>query len=234
MNEGRKQIDLWLRADGAQTPLLIVGQKERALDQVVEEMTSRAIADQLISTGDIETLVAEKRNISIKQVRSFIAGARLKPIKQRRILYIKQAHCLSQAAASALLKTLEEAPDYARYILTSKWPGRLLITIRSRCRRLTVNEDVSKPEEVKNVTRQGQEPMSLNIADDIDETHIESIAKSIVDELNAKGPSRELKLLLLRLVDYYRIKEKGGNEKMAKEVLLAHLTAEIKSNLYYN
>ena len=228
MSEGRQQLDLWLRADGAQTPLLIVGQEEQALDQLVEEAIARAVADQLISTGDIETLVTEKCNISIKQVRSFIAGARLKPIKQRRILYIKRAHCLSQTAASALLKTLEEAPDYARYILTSKWPGRLLITIRSRCRRLTVNEEASQLEEAKNVTRQGQEVMSLNIADDIDEERIGSIAKSLADELNAKGPSRELKLLLLRLVDYYRIKEKGGNEKMAKEVLLAHLTARKK------
>lgn len=219
---------MWLRADGAQTPLLIVGQEERALDQLVEEAITKAVAEQLISTGDVETLTTDKRNISIKQVRLFIAGARLKPIMQRRILYIKQAHRLSQAAASALLKTLEEAPDYARYILTTKWPGRLLITIRSRCRRLNCNEERPQLGETGQGTQPGRGMMGLNIAADLDDADIERIAKRLTDELTAKGPSRGLKLLLLRLVDYYRIKEKGGNEKMAKEVLLAHLTAEKK------
>lgn len=226
MNETRQQIDWWLQADGAQSPLLVVGQTERALDQLVEEAITKATAEQLISTGDVETLTTDKRNISIKQVRLFISGARLKPIKQRRILYIKQAHRLSQAAASALLKTLEEAPDYARYILTTRWPGRLLITIRSRCRRLNCGDEGRQVGGTKMETQPERSVMGLNIADDLDEADIGRIAKSLGDELIAKGPSRELKLLLLRLVDYYRIKEKGGNEKMAKEVLLAHLTAE--------
>jgi DNA polymerase III subunit delta' len=44
----------------------------------------------------------------------------------------------SPQAANALLKVLEEPPSRALFLLISHAPGRLLATIRSRCRRLTL------------------------------------------------------------------------------------------------
>src|SRR5215469_2906828 len=44
----------------------------------------------------------------------------------------------SRQGANALLKVLEEPPSRALFLLVSHAPGRLLATIRSRCRRLTL------------------------------------------------------------------------------------------------
>ena len=44
-------------------------------------------------------------------------------------------HMLSKAAFNALLKTLEEPPEYVKFILATTEPQKLLATILSRCQR---------------------------------------------------------------------------------------------------
>jgi DNA polymerase-3 subunit delta' len=53
-----------------------------------------------------------------------------------RVVIVDTADQLNRSAANALLKLLEEPPDRSIFILVSNAPGRLLATIRSRCRRL--------------------------------------------------------------------------------------------------
>jgi DNA polymerase III subunit delta' len=53
-----------------------------------------------------------------------------------RVVIVDQADELNINAANALLKSLEEPPPRALFLLISSEPGRLLTTIRSRCRRL--------------------------------------------------------------------------------------------------
>lgn len=50
-----------------------------------------------------------------------------------RIVWIPDAECLTEAAANALLKTLEEPPENCWFFLGCREPARLLITLRSRC-----------------------------------------------------------------------------------------------------
>lgn len=77
------------------------------------------------------------RNISVDQIRSlgeFIGmTAALSPW---RVAVIDSVDDLEKSAANALLKMLEEPPAYTLYFLVSHAPGRLLPTIRSRCRML--------------------------------------------------------------------------------------------------
>ena len=56
--------------------------------------------------------------------------------EQWRVVIVDTADDLNINAANALLKSLEEPPRRALFILMSSEPGRLLPTIRSRCRRL--------------------------------------------------------------------------------------------------
>jgi DNA polymerase-3 subunit delta' len=51
-----------------------------------------------------------------------------------RVLLIHPAEAMHPAAANALLKTLEEPPPQTLIVLVSDQPGRVLATIRSRCR----------------------------------------------------------------------------------------------------
>ncbi len=56
-----------------------------------------------------------------------------------RVVVVDGAEDMNRNAANALLKTLEEPPGHAIVLLVSHAPGRLLPTIRSRCRRLALS-----------------------------------------------------------------------------------------------
>lgn len=58
---------------------------------------------------------------------------------QWRVVIVDAADDLNLNAANALLKSLEEPPVRALFILVTSEPGRLLPTIRSRCRKLDLN-----------------------------------------------------------------------------------------------
>jgi DNA polymerase III subunit delta' len=58
---------------------------------------------------------------------------------QWRAVVIDRAEDLYPAAANALLKTLEEPPKRTLFLMVTGEPGRLLPTIRSRCRRLDLS-----------------------------------------------------------------------------------------------
>jgi DNA polymerase-3 subunit gamma/tau len=53
----------------------------------------------------------------------------------RRVYILDEAHMLSRAASNALLKTLEEPPEHAHFVLATTEPYKLPDTIRSRTQR---------------------------------------------------------------------------------------------------
>lgn len=77
------------------------------------------------------------RNITVDQVRGlrmlFATGT---SISDRRAVVIDSIDDMERGAANALLKSLEEPPASTIFLLVSHQPGRLLPTIRSRCRTL--------------------------------------------------------------------------------------------------
>jgi len=78
------------------------------------------------------------RSIPIAQVRSLIGSFSTKPsLSTRRVVVIDAIDEVERpGAANALLKVLEEPPQGTIFLLVSHAPGRLLPTIRSRCRLL--------------------------------------------------------------------------------------------------
>ena len=77
------------------------------------------------------------RNISVDQVRSLSELFDLSPaLSDWRVAVIDTVDELEASGANALLKMLEEPPANCLFLLVSHAPGRLLPTIRSRCRRL--------------------------------------------------------------------------------------------------
>jgi DNA polymerase-3 subunit delta' len=77
------------------------------------------------------------RSITIGQVRSLQPLFATKPsLSPRRVVVIDSIDDLERAGANALLKNLEEPPAGTIFLLVSHTPGRLLPTIRSRCRLL--------------------------------------------------------------------------------------------------
>lgn len=77
------------------------------------------------------------RSISIAQVRGLQPMFATRPsMSDRRVVVIDAADDLERGGANALLKSLEEPPAGTIFLLISHAPGRLLPTIRSRCRLL--------------------------------------------------------------------------------------------------
>ncbi|MXV14667.1 DNA polymerase III subunit gamma/tau [Hufsiella ginkgonis] len=73
-------------------------------------------------------------NNSVDDIRSLIEQVRIPPQTGRYKIYIiDEVHMLSQAAFNAFLKTLEEPPGYAIFILATTEKHKILPTILSRC-----------------------------------------------------------------------------------------------------
>jgi len=76
-------------------------------------------------------------NRGIDEVREIIENVRYQPAKSRfKIYIIDEVHQVTKDAFNALLKTLEEPPPFAKFILATTEPHRLPETILSRCQRL--------------------------------------------------------------------------------------------------
>ena len=75
-------------------------------------------------------------NNSVDDIRRIIEQVAYSPTQGRyRIYILDEAHMLSPSASNALLKTLEEPPSYAIFILATTEPNKLPVTILSRCQR---------------------------------------------------------------------------------------------------
>lgn len=70
----------------------------------------------------------------IDEARNLSASLKYKPLKYpKKVIVLDEAHCITAAAASALLKPLEEPPAHVVFILCTDNPEKLLPTIRNRC-----------------------------------------------------------------------------------------------------
>ncbi|MCK5361563.1 MAG: DNA polymerase III subunit delta' [Gammaproteobacteria bacterium] len=88
------------------------------------------------SHPDLQTLapLEGKRQIGIDQVRSLIERIGLTPrYGGRKAVLVAPAEHMTRAAANTLLKTLEEPPGDALFVLVAHRAGALPATIRSRC-----------------------------------------------------------------------------------------------------
>jgi DNA polymerase-3 subunit gamma/tau len=73
-------------------------------------------------------------NRSIDEIRDLIERAAYKPgIGRYKVFMIDEAHQLTKDAFNALLKTLEEPPDYLKFVLATTDPEKMLPTVLSRC-----------------------------------------------------------------------------------------------------
>src|SRR5581483_3974073 len=88
---------------------------------------------------DVRTLVRprDKKNLGIDEIKELREDVALKPLEARHKVYIlREAEDLSEPAANALLKTLEEPPANVVLILTAADASLLLPTVVSRCQHL--------------------------------------------------------------------------------------------------
>jgi len=85
-------------------------------------------------------------NNSVDDIRNLVEQVRIPPqVGRYKVYIIDEVHMLSQAAFNAFLKTLEEPPAYAKFILATTEKHKIIPTILSRCqifdfKRITVDD----------------------------------------------------------------------------------------------
>jgi DNA polymerase-3 subunit delta' len=100
----------------------------------------------------------ERRDIRIEQVRETTRWLTLRPLMAaHKVALIDGAHCLSEPAQNAILKTLEEPPPNSTLILTAPAAALLLPTVRSRCQIVRL-EPLTTDEVVQVLTAKGVPP----------------------------------------------------------------------------
>lgn len=116
------------------------------------------LGDDVEACGECESCVSFQNNASfniheldaasnnsVEDIRNLIDQVRYPPQTGKYKIYIiDEVHMLSQAAFNAFLKTLEEPPSYAIFILATTEKHKILPTILSRCQIFDFNRIQSK------------------------------------------------------------------------------------------
>ncbi len=99
------------------------------------------------------TAPKDKKSIGVDEIRELSEDCYIRPFLTKDKVYIIDGDYLTEAAQNAFLKTLEEPPHYAVFIIISSDISKLLPTINSRCSKVYFNSlsaDVIKSYITKN------------------------------------------------------------------------------------
>jgi DNA polymerase III delta prime subunit len=201
----------WFASRMAEAPVVVRGSWEELQENLVKQLAPK----------EIIVLEHEGKIISIEKVRKLIGSLSTTAPFGHRLVVIPDCDRLSGPAAAALLKTLEEPNTANRWLLTTKFPRRLLPTIRSRVQIVSTPPLPSpsgegEPEGVNSFNF--AERLAAKERRGLTEEELEYVAETIQKHLaKSAGGFRAL----LRLRDYYKIRAGGGNEKLAADMLLA-------------
>ena len=94
----------------------------------------------ILEERDLDVLeIDAASHTSVDELRELLYGARYRPVHSRyRVYIVDEVHMLSRHAFNALLKTLEEPPSHAVFILATTEVRKVPITVVSRCQRFAL------------------------------------------------------------------------------------------------
>lgn len=157
-------------------------------------------------------------NNSVEDVRRIIEEVHYLPARSKYKVYIiDEVHMLSTAAFNALLKTLEEPPEHAIFILATTEPQRLPATILSRCQRYDFQR-IALPD-LQSRLREISDSIDLKISEDA----IELIA------ILADGALRDA----ISLLDQCRVIHVDTGQQIEREDIL-EMTGRVNDSFMLN
>ena len=127
------------------------------------------VCDQCVKIRDghaVDTIeIDAASNRGIDEIRDLREKVRYTPVEGRYKVYIiDEVHMLTSEAFNALLKTLEEPPKHAVFMLATTEPQKVPVTIASRCQRLDFRR--LSAEEVSGQIKKIAKAEKIDIADD--------------------------------------------------------------------
>ncbi len=134
-------------------------------------------------------------NRGIDEIRQLRDNARYRPARDRTKFFIlDEAHQLTDDAFNALLKTLEEPPEWVMFVLATTEPEQLPPTIRSRCqhfafRALSFGTTLERLRQICAAEAIEAEPQALELAAEAGEGSLRD-ALSLLDQVIAHDGER--------------------------------------------
>jgi DNA polymerase III subunit gamma/tau len=129
---------------------------------------------------------------SVEDAREIIERVQFRPTSgQYKVYIVDEVHMLSTAAFNALLKTLEEPPGHALFILATTENHKVPATILSRCQRFTFNRHTiaATAQHLHSIATEEQYTLEAGVAEAIARAATGSMrdALSVLDQLMAYG-----------------------------------------------
>ncbi|OIQ77062.1 DNA polymerase III subunit tau [mine drainage metagenome] len=153
------------------------------------------------SHPDVELIRTEGLSIKVDEIRELIVRSAWAPSAGRhRVVVIEDADRLTETAANALLKAIEEPGSYTVWLLCAPSLGDLLPTIRSRCRHLQLRTPPTSAIAAMLVESDGIDEVMANHAARASQGHVGRARRIATDE-QARRFRHQVLQLPLRLVD---------------------------------
>ena len=156
-------------------------------------------------------------NRGVEEIRSLREAVKFVPVKSKyKVIIVDEVHMLTEQAFNALLKTLEEPPEYVIFIFATTDQHKIPVTILSRCQRYEFKK-ISYDEMSKNLEN------ILNIENvDYEKDALNYIIR------NSDGCMRDALSLLDQVIAY-----SGGNITLQDTSYLLGITdAYISNNIF--
>lgn len=151
--------------------------------------------------ADVELIKTEGLSIKIDEIRELISRASWAPsISNWRVVVIEDADRLTDSAANALLKVIEEPGLRTVWLLCAPTLTDVLPTIRSRCRHLSLRTPSTKAISNLLVNRDGIDPKVADFVARASGGHI-GRARYLATDINAKQSRENILKLPLMLKD---------------------------------
>jgi DNA polymerase-3 subunit delta' len=167
------------------------------------------------SHPDVELIRTEGLSIKVDEIRELIVRSAWAPSSGRhRVVVIEDADRLTETAANALLRGIEEPGSYTVWLLCAPSLGDLLPTIRSRCRHLQLRTPPTSALTRMLVEIDGIDEVMANHAAKASQGHVGRARRIATDE-QARRFRHQVLQLPLRLTDV------GGCMAAAAELIAA-------------
>lgn len=218
---------------------------------------ARIVADRL-KCGEsdyYEINAAESRGIDM--VRDISKTKDTKPMfGDVKVYYLDECHALTGDAQTALLKMIEDMPDWVYFILATTDPRKLKNTIITRCTQIkcpaiadddmtALLEDVKKQEKLKHVTEdiiekivsvaQGSARKALVVLHQIADLEDEEEILEAVSKADAEESARNLAAALLKKAHWNEIKNILKNleddAEFTRQVIMNYMSSVLQNSL---
>ncbi|MGP5073600.1 DNA polymerase III subunit delta' [Arthrobacter rhombi] len=135
---------------------------------------------------DVSLIATEKVNYQIVDVRELITRAQDRPSAGKwRVIIVEDADRMTERTTNVLLKSIEEPPPHTVWILCAPSPADVLVTIRSRCRPISLGVPSREAVAELLVRRDGLTAEQAAFAARVSQSHI-GIARRLARDEGAR------------------------------------------------